>query len=115
MSTYTSVTTISTTKPSVATDTQVLLKKFWLTIDVSNLDIQLLFENYLITQDNSYLENITTQANYDFKIGAPSIAFFEYDAFIATNYEFGISTWGQGTYNEVAFNNIGVILCLMKA
>lgn len=109
MSTYTSVTTISTTKPSVATDTQVLLKKFWLIIDVSDPNIYNLFNNFSITQDNSYLENITTQSDYDFKIGTPSINQFGYNAFITTNYLYQTSrtNWGGGTLG--VSDNIGVI------
>lgn len=102
MPTYTSITTIGTTKPVGSTDSQPALKKFWLTLDTSDPTLYNLFENWAVTLDDSYLENITTQSNYTFKIGAPSITNFGYDAMIVT---YGaIQTyrvnWGSYTYDS---------------
>jgi hypothetical protein len=84
MPTYTSTTTIGTTKPTGATDSQPALKKFWLTMDVSDPDVYDLFETYAAISDASYLENLSTQSSYDFKIGAPSITNFGYNAMIVS-------------------------------
>lgn len=83
MPTYTSETTIGVSNPSPYSDTRPTEKKFWMTVDVpSSLVYFFINFDYSTAVSNSYLENITTDKSYNFKIGTPSVNYFGYDGLI---------------------------------
>lgn len=73
MATYTSTTTLSTINPSVYADAYPALKKFWITLDVSDPTIDSYFQNATPFTDSTYLENMSKGKVFTFKGAYPSI------------------------------------------